>query len=229
MSRRRPRRFQQARKIGRLVVVVCEGKSEYLYLRGLRDELREREQGTPRRLRFKLEDAGGHDPLHVVQTAIELRDTEANGATFFAVFDTEWGNDQHHEKQELLRRALALAAKKKITCVLSHPSFEVWLFCHLQSFNVCGFGNARSVLRIVEKRWQDEGICASGYEKAKEQIYEQSKPRQELALENAATLRTAHPPEKGISSESDAFTDVHSIVEHLLNDTALPDHLKNSK
>lgn len=205
-------------------MLVGEGETECNYLTGLREEVRNSEDGTPKRLRIKVENAGGHSALHVVETIIALRESEsATGATFIAVFDTEWGNEHHIERQTLLQRALTLAEKNDIQCVLSHPSFEVWLFCHLQCFEVRGFGTAKKVLQLVRTKWKEEGLCSTSYEKGKEKLYEQAKRWQDRAMDNALVLRKAHPASKGVCAETDAFTDMHRLVRHLLKGDALAD------
>jgi hypothetical protein len=72
-------------------------------------------------------------PIHVVETAIRLRDEAAKASrssAFQAPYDEVWAvidEDQH----TTLKEALALARREGVKVAISKPCFELWLLLHV--------------------------------------------------------------------------------------------------
>ena len=126
---KRRRRRAGNRSPSRTILVVCEGKTEPIYLNALKREL------GLRTVSITIEkEAGNHSGT--VITAKRLRDKRAKDAVksdvlteydeVWCVFDVE--NPQHHLGD--LKRAIVSAEKEKFKLALSNPSFEVWYLFH---------------------------------------------------------------------------------------------------
>lgn len=126
---RRPRSLKEhARRLGQrpasLVLIVTEGEeTEPRYFEALK--VRWRLTGV------KVRKASASAPIHVVETAIRLREAAkaSRGSAFQAPFDEVWAvvdQDQH----STLKDALALARREGVKVALSKPCFEVWLLLH---------------------------------------------------------------------------------------------------
>lgn len=126
LSRRKPHREAKPR-----ILVVCEGEvTEVGYLNGLKRHF----EALP----VDIVPIGeGHDPLRVVQRAVEEHDEAARSAKRLRDanlrFEEVWclvDVDEHTR----LRQAVDLAKREGIDAVVSNPCFELWLLYHFQDY-----------------------------------------------------------------------------------------------
>ena len=220
MARGRSRSLERRAK--RLDIVVVEGDTEDWYFSALRHARPRSSTVDPHPTGIKVENAGGHSPLHVVRFAIEKFQKygkPSKHVRYFAVFDTEWPDVN---KQQSVADALKLARSKRVHCVLSHPCFEVWFHCHLNQFRPRAFVDASDCCAQLSTGWHNEGLSTVGFVKPQADAFEQSRHRLDQAVQSAAALRELHSSKLGITQASNAFTDVHKLIQHLQGKSRLP-------
>lgn len=130
MARNRFSRPRSPRKVGRKVIIVCEGETEEIYFEAIR---KSRKLQT---LKIKVVNPDCTDPENIVKFAVELRD-QAKKQKNWLDKDEAWtifDGDEHidHNLQNW-NRALILADKEKIKLGISNPSFELWYLLHFQN------------------------------------------------------------------------------------------------
>lgn len=127
----RLRRPVLARKQRAIIVVVCEGATEYAFL----DEWRRTVSG--RELELKLYQTKKTTPVHLVRTAMQKRD-EALRRSRLETGDAVWvacDGDEHRAsatQRMQWREAMQQARAEGIEIAWSNPSFELWLLLHFQ-------------------------------------------------------------------------------------------------
>lgn len=114
-----------ARRTSPLILIVTEGEeTEPRYFEALKVQWR--------LTGIKVKKASASAPIHVVETAIRLREEAARaskGSAFQAPFDEVWAvidQDQHTTFND----ALHLARREKVMVAFSKPCFELWLLLH---------------------------------------------------------------------------------------------------
>jgi hypothetical protein len=114
-----------ARRASPLILIVTEGEeTEPQYFEALKVQWR--------LTGIKVKRASASAPIHVVETAIRLREEAAKasrGSAFQAPYDEVWAvmdQDEH----TTLRGALTLARQKSVKVAISKPCFELWLLLH---------------------------------------------------------------------------------------------------
>lgn len=114
-----------ARRTSPLVLIVTEGaETEPRYFETLKVQWR--------LTGIKVKRASASAPIHVVETAIRLREEAAKtskGSAFLAPFDEVWAVVDH-DQHTTLNDALALARRESVNIALSKPCFELWLLLH---------------------------------------------------------------------------------------------------
>lgn len=114
-----------ARHSSPLILIVTEGEeTEPRYFEALKIQWR--------LTGVRVKKASASAPIHVVETAIRLREEAARvsrGSTIQAPYDEVWAvidQDQH----STLNDALTLARREKVWVAFSKPCFELWLLLH---------------------------------------------------------------------------------------------------
>lgn len=207
--RRRAAQRQPAERL----LIICEGaKTEPLYLREIRQELRlpsANVQVQPAAL--------GTEPLRIVDYAERLftqgsRALEIHPRSFdrvLAVFD----RDEHHTYNAALDRAAALNermvndenVKVPFEAVVSVPCFELWLLLHFED--------------VLAPLHRDEAVDRlrthlADYAKGQGSHWAATRGRVENAMQRAAALTGAgHTAADG----SQPYTNMHELVYRLLH------------
>ncbi len=160
MARRSTRKRRPPRQYSPRLIVVCEGeKTEYEYLTRL-NQARKRPGGP---VVVPLRGCGG-DPAGVVERAIRERDNDRRGGKFdraqgdraYVLLDVE---PHDPGRAPALDNALRLAREQDVCVLLSNPSFEFWLLCHLVSeAEACrAFPNPAALDSELRRRFDGHG------------------------------------------------------------------------
>ncbi len=127
-------RPRKPRRLSPRFIVACEGrKTEYNYFTVLNSALKARQRAA-----LVLLPGKGGTAIDVVNQAIERRRKDkrdgkfaaADGDRVYAIIDVE---PHDLTKAAPLQQALGVASKNGVTVLLSNPSFEVWLLCHVST------------------------------------------------------------------------------------------------
>lgn len=211
------RRKAATRKSADRILIICEGsKTEPQYLDEIRQELRLSTAHV-----FVIGAAEGNDPLSVVNYAeklfltgdphrrIEPRDFDQ----VVVVFD----RDDHHSYHPALTRANQLHLKMKnnikakvpFEVCASVPCFELWLLLHFES-----------VLEPIHRTevYQRLKQHIDKYEKGDQGLWKRTKANLDTA--NQRALHLAEQTTR--NNDAGPYTDMHTLVERLLNLTKQP-------
>jgi RloB-like protein len=129
MSRKFNRR-PPTRPVGNKILIGCEDKeTSPIYFNAIRKSLR---LSTERIIVYHPDCT---DPLNIVRSVIERRDTLVKDKTWgktdsaWAVFD---GDEHEYNNPTNRLSAIELAQSKDIKLVIVNPSFELWYLLHFQ-------------------------------------------------------------------------------------------------
>ncbi|KUF14970.1 RloB family protein [Streptomyces silvensis] len=124
----------------RVVYVGCEGEStEPDYLRYLNGRFGNGENGNPPFRIIPVDEKDGLTPERVVARV----SAKAGGDEAWALFD----RDRHTR----IHQAVADAAASGVELCFSHPSFDLWLLLHFQSFGGEQSGSSENLKRKLRK------------------------------------------------------------------------------
>ena len=212
-------RYRRPRKLHKRLIVVCEGrKTEYFYFSSLRTLLVQAELAA-----LKVLSGRGSNPIDVVQHAIRHRDADVaegifeEGDRVYALIDV----DPHdRSKEQPLDTALQIARNSGIQVLLSNPSFEVWILCHVLSAAEMkrSFVDPDAVNSELKKRL--------GFGKtelnANHRLFEPLVKRAKDAVAVAREVRTKHFRNCADLRKANACTEVYRLVEYLLGESDAP-------
>ena len=211
------RRKAATRKSADRILIICEGsKTEPQYL----DEIR-KEQRLPTADVYVVGATEGNDPLSVVNYAEKFflkgdphRRIEPRAFDqVVVVFD----RDDHHSYQQALTRASQLHLKMKnsikakvpFEVCASVPCFELWLLLHFESV-------LQPIHRIEVYQRLKQHI--ERYEKCDHGLWKQTKANLDTANQRALHLAG----QRTRNNDAGPYTDMHTLVERLLNLTKQP-------
>jgi hypothetical protein len=184
-------------------LIVGEGlKTEPNYFRGLREE-----EVVTRSFRVVVKGSGGFAAKDAVKKAIVEKSREDYDFVY-CVVDVEEPNRRQIDLDEALR----LAAKNKITVILSNPSFEVWFLAHFE--RTCKpFMTVDQVIEALNKHWQEH--LHQDYRKNDEKVYARLADRTTTALAHAKAVREQDHGNRPVK-DCNSATEVDRLVAFLL-------------
>ena len=214
-------RPRKPRKLSPRFIVACEGrKTEYNYFTILDKALKRGQRAAFCFLRGKGGTAGD-----VVDRALEQRDDDkregkffpADGDRVYAVIDVE---PHDPTKEQPLQQALDRASKHDVTVLLSNPSFEVWLLCHVSTAAEMkhAFASPGEVDELLKKRFgkgKDE-LNANPH------AYGKLDERARNAILVAQEVHQQHHGGCDDLRDANACTEVYRLVEYMLGQTDEP-------
>lgn len=141
-----PRSGSRSREV-RVLYVACEGEAtEPDYLQYLKEQFGDGDGQGRRPFRIQpVYRKNGMTPSGVVEAVRKA----AGGDEAWALFDRDRWDD--------IPRAVKVAAESRIELAFSHPSFDLWLLLHFQTFGGAQSGSSKLV---VEKLRQAKGADA---------------------------------------------------------------------
>jgi hypothetical protein len=184
----------------RVLYVACEGEStEPDYLRHLNKQFGDGDGqgGKP----FRIQPVGrknGMSPRETVEAVCG-----------FAAEDEAWAlfdRDEHHD----IPQAIKQAALSKVELAFSHPSFDLWLLLHFQSFG--GAQSGKSKIVVEKLRQLKETAAFKDYDKRNDKSIRGARcdaltGRETIAIARARSLVT--------SCEHGACDPRHAMTEPL--------------
>ncbi|MBE3038987.1 MAG: RloB domain-containing protein [Chloroflexi bacterium] len=199
-KRRRPSAGLEPKKT---VLIVGEGReTEPNYFRGLA-----KEEAVTDGFRVVVKKGIGFSAKDAVKRTIDLK-KESDFDFVYCVVDVEGP----HRRDADLREACELARKKKITLILSNPSFEVWFLAHFE--RTCqSFLTADHVIDALKPHWQRH--CTQDYRKNDQGVYARLADRRMTAVANARAVRQQDHRNRPVK-DSNSSTEVDTLVAHLL-------------
>lgn len=215
MNRRSHRtRTRRPRALSPVLTVLCEGKkTEYEYLTRLGQSAKER--GAAMRI---LRGTGG-DAVGLVERAVRQRDTDRRNQKFFwqdgdkvyAIFDVE---PHDPSRADSLDAALRLAEHERVGVLLSNPSFEFWLLCHVaEAGDLCrAFNDPKSTDRELQKQFghgKDDLHSDPG-------LFDRLVPYASRAVEVARHVHENHHGNADDIRGCNACTTVYKLVGYLI-------------
>ena len=200
------RRGKATRKIGRRLIIVCEGKkTEVGYFEGIRKSMR-----LPT-LQVKVVHPKATDPLSIVNEAIDLisqqsRDQWSSDDSAWAVFD----GDEHRDKNpDNWNDAIQRAKSRKTNLAVSNPCFELWYLLHYQD-QLAKLSRHEATKRLL--------VHLPNYDKA--EIYW---PHPLERLSQAAVERAMRLAQKIDAGGNDVYCNPSTYVFHLFSSLAALD------
>ena len=195
-SRKRPRRDPYD-----VVLIVCEGRTEENYFKGLVNELQLNTANV-----LIPNNTTGSSPRNVVDFAVEKYNQTKDFDHVYCVIDKD-NHSQYQQALDFIRRK-KLRKGHAIHAITSVPCFEFWILLHYamttQSF-YRGPGSAcRHVIRELKQFIPD-------YEKASGSLFHMIKDRMDTAIHNARTVIT----HCACAVTDDPSTRIHELVLYL--------------
>ena len=161
-------------------------------------------------------------PLEVVKSAIQRRDAESNydpshGDRCYCVLDVE---PHDPAKRSPLANALKLASEKDVQVLLSNPSFEFWMLCHVATADELkhGFLDPEAADTELRKR---AGVGKEELNKRPEQ-FEPFVKRAREAVTVAKNVHQTHHHACSDVRKANGCTEVYRLVEYLVGDAEAP-------
>lgn len=205
-------RGRRRRAMRQLLEVVCEGEGERLWFQHLKQKLNAAtgEAAGPE-LRVSRGQRG--DAWTRWRHAVRDRDRTGLSGPWWLVNDTE---PHDPAKVAKLREALAAAENSADgTIVLSHPCFEVWLFCLLPASAAAPLlDNPSAYVAALSAA----SVTAGGraYESKTDDVWlSKTLGRLDAAAEKAARLRGSRAEFLAPEGSHEPFTEVHDLVTKL--------------
>lgn len=202
MARHSFSRSRNPRKVGRKVIIVCEGDTEEIYFEAIRRFKR------LQTLKIRVVNPDFSDPENIVKLAVELRD-EAKRLKNWLDKDEAWAifdGDEHIANNiQNWNRAVILAAKETINLGISNPSFELWYLLHYQNQT----GNIHR-----DKARRDLTKHLPAYDKTKDFYESHFRARTDQAETRAKKL-LLNIQKNGLNTYSNPSTQIHLLVETL--------------
>lgn len=216
MARRPTRKRRRRRQYSPRLIVVCEGqKTEYEYLTRL-NQARKRPDGP---VVVPLRGCGG-DPAGVVERAIRERDNDRRGGKFdraqgdraYVLLDVE---PHDPGRAPALDKALGLAREQDVCVLLSNPSFEFWLLCHIISpEDACrAFPNPAELDSELRRRFDDHGKDDLH---RNPDLFDRLLPEAEHAVTVARHVHEKHHSNAAVR-QANACTAVYQLVGYMLD------------
>ena len=200
-----------------LVLIVCEGQeTEPNYL----ESLREHEDLSS--VNVVITGESHSDPMSVVNHAIKIYEERANEKNPSTLFDKVYcliDRDEHAKFDAAVHKANTYTYKAKrniLTIVRSYPCFEYWYLCHFK-YSRAGIHKIGSktagdaCISLLNPLWQT--IFGTKYTKNQSNVYPKLAHLIQLAITNSK--RALQDTES--SSDMNPSTEVHLLVEYLLN------------
>lgn len=215
-------RPRKPRRLSPRCIVVCEGrKTEYNYFTLLNATLKGSQRAAFSFLRGK-----GGTAIDVVRQAVQKRNDDKRDGRFaprdgdrvYAVIDVE---PHDSTKVEPLKRALALASKHDVTVLLSNPSFEVWLLCHVSTAVQMKrrFATPGEVDELLKKRF------GKGKDELNTNPHTSYGRLAKMARDAILVAQEVHHQHHGGCDDlrdANACTEVYRLVEYMLGQTDSP-------
>jgi len=212
-QRRKPRRYSPR------ILVVGEGKrTEYNYFATFAPHFK-RANGpaiVPRQPRQT------GSPVTIVREAIRIRENDKDfdarqGDRCYCLLDVE---PHDTEKAPLLNEALELAEQKGIRILLSNPSFEFWLLCHVA--NASSLKSSLADPQAADKALR--GILGVGKRElnADESRFHKLVDRARTAASAAREIHCQHHAAVPDIRRANPSTTVYLLVEYLLGASETP-------
>ena len=115
------KRNRQMRPKNKVVIIICEGKTEEKYFKHF----------SSRKIRLHVKTTKERDPLNLIKQAQEYeKEIGASvkaGDSIWVVFDMD--------DEKRVGMAFNISKRKKYNLILSIPSFEFWIVLHLREWN----------------------------------------------------------------------------------------------
>jgi len=216
--RSRSARQRRPRKLSPRFIVACEGrKTEYNYF----SVLNQRFTGRLRAALVPVADTGG-TAVDVVTRASRKRDADERDGKFrpsegdrvYAILDVE---PHDASKAQPLSDALQLAQKEGVRVLLSNPSFEVWLLCHV--------AEASELRRVFWTPSDADALLKKKSKGGKEELNRDTRRYATLLAkvhEAVTVAREVHEKHHGNCADlrkANACTEVYRLVGYLLGQT----------
>lgn len=208
-------RQRRPRTLSPRLIVACEGeKTEFEYLTRLNQSLKPKSGPALVPLRGR-----GKGAVGVVKQAIRQRDQDRQGQKFskrdgdrvYALIDVE---PHDPSKAAALQQALALAGKEGVCVLLSNPSFEFWLLCHVAEANdLC-----RS---FADPQALDQGLRNRGYPGKDDlhqnpNLFDRFLPKAQHAVTVARHVHEQHHRSPTDIRTANACTQVYELVARMV-------------
>ncbi len=190
------------REKNKVVLIVCEGKTEEEYLGHFKS----------RNLRIHIKSTKERDPVNLVKQLKNYVKEEGasikSGDSVWVVFDME---DKEDNKKRA-EKAIKMAKNNRYEIGLSIPSFELWLILHYRLWS-----HRASNQDLMDEIKKPDHIPT--YKKGMD-VFDIVHPKTEEAINNAKNLHKKHY-ENGLSEEemysdkANPITHVYKLVEFL--------------
>lgn len=192
---------QKNRKVGKKVLILCEGHTEYIYAKGLKSEL---PRQVKRSLSIEISCPKKNDPLSLVNTA---RNKSDNAKKENDPYDAIWlffDNDGWPQ----LRQAHEKIAKLNFYAAYTSYCIENWFLIHYvntgRSFTSCTDVKAELI-----KHWPD-------YNKTGHNFYKHLSSNLNDAISRAGIINNNHAPSTKIHQRNPFFT-IPELIDYLFN------------
>ena len=194
------RREKKIRKVSKnRILILCEGKTEKIYLEGLR-------KSFPRQLQRDIS-------LEIVQaehsetvTAIkELKIKKQKAKSEKQAYKESWL--VFDDDNRSLNKVFQQLKKEKIKFVYNSISIEYWFLLHYKD-NTRQFENANTVIKELEKDF-------GRFSKTDPELWNKLKPNYKYAKKMAIKLRNKHDVEGNILPNCRPYTNMDELVDEL--------------
>ncbi len=186
----------KSRRPAKRILMLCEGETEEIYLKGLKQSLSRDELRT---LSFEIELGKCNDQASLVRQAIERLN---KGRREKAPYDAVWAVFDHDNSQDI-SKVFEQAKKHGIRLGYSRISIEVWFILHFEQ-RASPFLKAEEACNYLVKNYLPH------YRKAKTNHFAELSKRLSKGKENAIWLRKIKSDQS--MHEADPITTLHELV-----------------
>jgi len=198
------RRKGKRRKLKPDILIVCEGKTEEIYFKSIKEEI----ERSDCAINIIVKETGKSTAVELIEAAQSEITQDDKNDQYWAVFDKN-GYTKHEE-------AFKIAQKrgKKVNIAFSSICFEHWILLHYEQ-NKTPFPKCKDVIDHL-----DNPAYYPGYEKPIV-TYHNLKDKTERAIKNAAWLRYNMQDElkqnDGKIYKINPYTDVDKLISILIS------------
>lgn len=192
-------------RLPRRILILCEGESEQIYLRGLKKDKIDRKSS----IEIEVHQPNDFSPIGLAEDARKrIREAKKEYPYFqvWIVFD----KDQHVGISDAF--ILAKNNKPEIKIAFSNRCFEYWVLLHFQAIKR-NFPDSKHLIHYIENRFDFD------YSKTMN-IYEELKDRVQTALTNSTWLlnQNRFDLENNVRAyELEAYTNFDQLYNFLLD------------
>ena len=197
------KRTKNSREIEKRIFILCEGKSEYLYLNAFKNE----HNPIQNRILVQIRDVEENTGYELAKKVGELREKEGLPKDDIAwiVYDKD-GYTEH-------AKTFNYADTHNINIAFSAISFEIWILLHF-AYSTKSYAKSEEIIKVLKNSFNHD------YSKTDPNIYRKTKDKLQTAIENSKKLRNHHKASSQSNTKiynHNPYTNLDELITQIQN------------